>query len=388
MVLGTLTRMQRRCIHDENGNVDAAKAAEQPVPRGSAPNKKRANGEDGSPMPIKKIKQQDQTPPPPGQAQPRPIEMQQYGTPFGQLKARAPSYHPPPPQQVHQKPSSEPATEQPHPQFSQPPPPPHHTQTQIDPNLFSLYTQDDQDGPYHSTHYPFPGSDQPQPYHQRPQSSGYNIPSLEQIANECLVDMSGPDPPEGGQTALERNLHLFQNADTAHLSNGEDVSPKPVESVDSGISIPATDIAKQDVLTRGHTIPVDQAPQPPIEASDPAAPTTAQHDERPQSSASKSGAHGLPLYQPPAPVSQSPEVSKRQPVLTNGISHGSPSTTAETNGIKRKRDSSVSATSASKKTKMSFAGGAEQAIVEDGDKESVELARMLQQEDRGLRRRS
>lgn len=348
-------------------------------------------------MPSKTIKQQGSTPPH-GPVQPRPVEMQQYGTPFGQLKPRAPSYQPRPQQMpksvegdVQQGQHEQQQQQQP--QLSQPEPPQHTTQNQIDPNLFSLYTQDDQDGPYQDSNYPYPGTDQPQPYHQRPQSSGYQIPSLEQIANEVLVDMSGPEPQETGQTSLERNIHLFQNASTAPMVNGHGHPPKPDESVDSAISLPPADAPTEMSLPNGHDNAAEETTaQPSVEPTEAKAADAAQPDERPQSSASKSGAHGLPLYQPPAPVSQSPEISKRQPALPNGVAHSASPPAIEANGIKRKRDSSsaVSTTASAKKAKMSFAGGAEQAIVEDGeaDKESLELARMLQQEDRGLRRRS
>lgn len=209
------------------------------------------------------------------------------------------------------------------------------------------------------------------------------MPSLEQIASEVL-DMNGAEPQDPSQTALERNLHLFQNADTASMTNGN--SPKPDESVDSAISLPAAEAPAQNGLTNGHHTAPDSEEmpaQPSIEPSEPKATSVQAPDARPQSSASRSGVEGLPLYQPPAPVSQSPEVSKRQPAPINGISHASP----ETNGVKRKRDS-TSATPGLKKAKTALQGGPEQAIAEDGDKESLELARMLQQEDRGLRRRS
>lgn len=202
------------------------------------------------------------------------------------------------------------------------------------------------------------------------------MPSLEQIANEVLVDMT--DPQDQGQTALERNLHLFQTADTAPMTTGS--PPQPDESVDSAISLPASEAPKENGLTNGHAIPQEEAPQLSTEPSEAKA---QQHDGRPQSSASKSGVEGLPLYQPPAPISQSPELSKRQPALTNGAS---PAT--DTNGVKRKRES-VSSTPGAKKSQMNFAGGPESAIAEEGgDRESRELAKMLQQEDRGLRRRS
>ncbi|KAF1820831.1 Clavaminate synthase-like protein, partial [Dissoconium aciculare CBS 342.82] len=42
-------KSKRRCIHDENGQVDPVKAAETPIPRGSASSKKRPFGSEGSP---------------------------------------------------------------------------------------------------------------------------------------------------------------------------------------------------------------------------------------------------------------------------------------------------------------------------------------------------
>lgn len=50
-----LTFRQRRCIHDENGNVDPVKAAEAPVPRGSASKRRRVEEDDGEAL-TKKIK--------------------------------------------------------------------------------------------------------------------------------------------------------------------------------------------------------------------------------------------------------------------------------------------------------------------------------------------
>lgn len=44
-MLPRLTSSQRRCIHDENGNIDPIKASETPVPRGSASKKRRISGD-------------------------------------------------------------------------------------------------------------------------------------------------------------------------------------------------------------------------------------------------------------------------------------------------------------------------------------------------------
>ncbi|KAF2649297.1 hypothetical protein K491DRAFT_208639 [Lophiostoma macrostomum CBS 122681] len=49
-------KSKRRCIHDENGNIDPVKASETPVPRGSASKKRPLSGEDDGEALNKKIK--------------------------------------------------------------------------------------------------------------------------------------------------------------------------------------------------------------------------------------------------------------------------------------------------------------------------------------------
>lgn len=269
---------------------------------------------------------------------------------------------------------------------------------QIDPNLFSLYTNDDSNEPYHdNTHYQpqysFPSHEQAQPYHHQSHAAAYQLQSLEQIASEVL-DMDGDDAPDRTETALVNAMQAFNNSGLP-VTNGNGHPPKPDESVDSAVALPRMDpeFVEQNGVTNGavkengieakHDLPTSSE----FPTTEPSAQTngirpTSQPDARPQSSASKSGFDSLPLYQPPAPVSVSPEVSKRQPALTNGnIPH------AESNGQKRKRDS-LSAMPSSKRAKIDMVGGAEQAVVEDDELQSLELARMLAQEDRGLRRRS
>ncbi|KAF2195200.1 hypothetical protein K469DRAFT_544639 [Zopfia rhizophila CBS 207.26] len=52
-------KSKRRCIHDENGNVDPVKASEAPVPRGSASKKRRVSEGDGEPSSKKMKKEVD-----------------------------------------------------------------------------------------------------------------------------------------------------------------------------------------------------------------------------------------------------------------------------------------------------------------------------------------
>ncbi|KAF2198384.1 hypothetical protein GQ43DRAFT_483345 [Delitschia confertaspora ATCC 74209] len=53
-------KSKRRCIHDENGNVDPVKASEAPIPRGSASKKRRIS--EGDPDLLNERMQQEQTP--------------------------------------------------------------------------------------------------------------------------------------------------------------------------------------------------------------------------------------------------------------------------------------------------------------------------------------
>jgi F-box/leucine-rich repeat protein 10/11 len=54
--ISSLTLQQRRCIHDEHGNVDPKKAAEAPVPRGSASKRRRVGDEEDGEALTKRIK--------------------------------------------------------------------------------------------------------------------------------------------------------------------------------------------------------------------------------------------------------------------------------------------------------------------------------------------
>lgn len=151
---------------------------------------------------------------------------------------------------------------------------------------------------------------------------------------------------------------------TAAMSNGVSDVTKPDESVDSAISLPGSDDGRQQGEAQATQ---DVSAQPSVEVAPLAAQTSP--------SLQKSNANELPLYKPPAPLSQSPELIKRQPQLSNG---DIPDATAST---KRKRDS-ISSASGMKKARLN-------SVEPTGeDTQSLELAKTLQQGDLGLRQRS
>ncbi|KAK4548729.1 hypothetical protein LTR36_008502 [Oleoguttula mirabilis] len=376
-------KSKRRCVHDEVGNVDPVKASETPIPRGSVPSKKRSFGEDGSPMQIKKPKLNDSQPPPRSQAGTAGVLMPQHVS-HGVA-------HPPP---------VRPASRPPPPVINEPPPDPQQ-QPEIDPSLFSVYPEPAEQGSYSNHSYPYPTTEQAQ-------TNGYEYPSLEQIANEVL-DMNGrghEDYIDAQLNALPYqpphnphvNVHVYEAHDTAPMSNA---LAKPDESVDSAIFLPnaesmdqATSTARNrdrsvderlmDALTADsgtgvyHGIPFVQ---PSVETNgtnhvEPTGPVPTFH----QTLGPKNDASGLPLYRPPAPVSQSPEQTKRQPVsLVNGA--------VDPWAQKRKRDS-TSATPGSKKARIGDHEGhaSREPSVQETDDER--FARLMQQEELGLRQRS
>jgi len=236
------------------------------------------------------------------------------------------------------------------------------------------------------------------------QPPSFDFQSLEQIANEVL-DMNGrhyEEPLDGTMKPDQSNEHvnIFEAHNAAPMTNGV---PKPDGSVDSAVSFPNHDFLEQHVsapvidsaLTEqqvngttdskaGATI---EDPDmmffhglPPVQAliengatsnGDPAPPpeTTV--------SAPKADISTLPLYQPPAPPSQSPETVKRQPLLVNGASVH-----------KRRRDSTPVASRPPSAKKARLDGeeraGKDLAVRESDDER---MARLIQQEELGLRQR-
>lgn len=365
------------------------------MPRGSAPTKKRSFGEGDSGSPVQQVKkpktkgdifhpyQQIQLPP--------AAQMQGQGLLKPQPIPKA--------QPARPKPSPSSNRQQEQPQL-QPRP---EQQPQIDPNLFSMYTEHDESAGYTDNRPSYPLEEQPPQYGMRPPL--YQLPSLEQIANEVLVDLNGDDNQEQD---LKSQLIEFNNriangvskADTFPLPTGD---AKPDESVDSAVSLPTTEVLEQNkaapVATPAQQEPEQQAlpngvptedeitpAHPSIETD--ANPTRSSKDSSsPVKEPSPNATTLPPLYQPPVAASKSAEETKQQPPITNGVS---PSP-VESSSLKRKRNS-ISATPSVKKARVEDVEqrrSREPSVpLTEEEKQSMELAKMLQQEELGLRRRS
>ena len=359
-------------------------------------------GEDGSPVQIKKQKRESDPGPSysPIQQSHHP-QMQGRGVLKPQPMSNGPSHTPrmaSSSDEHLQEPSSAPEEPQ-----QQPP---------IDPDLFAMYPEPDQNARYgESRYHPYPTTEQSQPYSQ-PQSA-YHIPSLEQIANEVLVDMNGNEPQGHGFSAQHSDMQALDGPDTAPMLNGH---AKVETSVDSAVSLPVTEVLEQNAAgpnrpngaVLSDTRPNEPAPDsktvhhdglPAQQSIETDSAKTHQQRTSPLTALSTSptttnkNISNLPLYQPPAPpsTSRSPEAAiKRQPLMPNGVNHGKSSSPVESTPLKRKRDSSSTtpAAKSAKKVKGESVERGQSGELMSVDVESLELARMLQQEERGLRRRS
>ncbi|KAF7185792.1 JmjC domain-containing histone demethylation protein 1 [Pseudocercospora fuligena] len=365
-------KSKRRCVHDENGNVDPIKAAETPVPRGSNASKKRPSGDESTPIqPKKKLKAASPTenvPIAPSYQSPSyhqsPVVTQQTQAPQPTATVSTyPSHSPQPPPTVSTYPSHsyEPQTihhedsrHSSHEHQSSHPP--------IDPTLFAY--SDHGDHGHYDNSYAYSSAERPGLY-------GSSLPSLDQIASEVL-DMTSHDDYTHDP---DDNVHVYNPDAIAPLSNGlTSDSSRPDDGVDSGISLvgsdtsesrqvqkqeensteapavqPSENIAQEDA--KPAQIPeLSDAKQdstdalPSIEHS-----TVNGHQDAVQTSpsASKANVESIPLYRPPAPPSASPELSRRQ--VVNGLP-----TPVESNSSKRKRESASETPKNSKKAKRTL----------------------------------
>ncbi|KAK0364988.1 JmjC domain-containing histone demethylation protein 1 [Friedmanniomyces endolithicus] len=309
------------CVHDDRGNVDPVKAAETPVPRGSVV-KHRASEGDGSPLAVKR-KSQDAT------SQAPNLEGGMAGVLIPQKaihdkQPAQPSSRQKPPRIVHHAPEDE-------------------QQPEIDPNLFS-YPEPTDDGAYTHHSYPYP-----EPEQQNSYASEY--PSLEQIASEVL-DMNG-QADEGDFIDRQLNALSYERLHGQHSSSPQDrhgamsrthgPTGKASDSVDSGVSFTHFDMngAAQDperslddrlreALTADGTVTYDGLPALQTTAWSNGFANGAPHSAVAVSESTEGfmppadgDATALPLYQPPASLSESPEQVKRLP-MTNGITKASP----------------------------------------------------------------
>jgi F-box and leucine-rich repeat protein 10/11 len=282
-----------------------------------------------------------------------------------------------PPQIVHTPPDDEPQQPQP----------------EIDPNLFS-YPEPTENGHTNGQSYPYP---------EHHHYSEYQ--SLEQIASEVL-DMNGGatgqhvERPE--EDFIERQLNQIaferysaHHSGPSHQSNGtaahtNGTNGKPDGSVDSAVSLPRNGALQQNGTSHDPERSVDDRLREALSADSfggfhemarPSVETNGYsngHSEtahRPATASSQTSASALPLFQPPPPLSISPELKKQIPVL-----RGSTSPSAQ----KRRRES-LDVAAASKRAKINgLAEAAGSALAFEDE----ELARTLQQEERGLRQRS
>ncbi|KAM3414069.1 JmjC domain-containing histone demethylation protein 1 [Cercospora zeina] len=345
-------KSKRRCVHDEHGNVDPVKAAEAPVPRGSVAGKKRSVDGDNTPTQIKQKPEasspSDPSPPAPAISQQGNADHSSPQPDFHQSIGHGSAY---PSHSYHSTPMNAGSPSQ-HSHSSHEHQ--HPSQTPLDPHLYA---------------YPEPeGNDQDQfaanafPYSQAERQPLYHLPSLEQIASEVL-DMNGDY-----QHCATENVHVYKPEDI-----GASSSSKQDEAADSAISIPESEASDVKPVPHEEPATVQSTIEPIMTTNDrPATPVTAASP-----TLQKSAVSDLPLYRPPAPMSASPEQARRP--LANGVG-SSPA--------KRKRDSMSEATSqmSPKRVKISatFEESKQQSVID----EDAELARVLQAENNGLRRRT
>ena len=262
----------------------------------------------------------------------------------------------------------------------------------IDPSLFSMHSEFTQPNPHPShSYYPVQSSSAERP-------ALYALPSLEQIANDVLdMDGRGDEGAEAGLAAIQafnrQQQHEFVHAypQQSFEQQAAHEASQPDGSVDSGVSMsaPETDL-KEPPLTNGHADtanPIDQAAETQAPQTEeiilhhglPALPTTSQEETTVKTATSpsadrRSSFAQIPFYQPPAPSVKSPEMTRAQPNGTTAASPASPN--------KRKRES-FSFSSPNKITRQS--GDVSQPLIEED--EDTRFARLLQQDEMGLRRR-
>jgi hypothetical protein len=264
----------------------------------------------------------------------------------------------------------------------------------IDPSLSAMYC-DPNDANVFVTHdHQFGNTDR---------VHAFGMPSLEQIASEVL-DMNGghghPDEGFSAQEPEDHQLHVLKQDTENGVADLKSELHKTDGSVDSAISLAASDSLDKS--------PSSSSPDNSIAAEQLSGPIQRSVElNNAIASASESAAEptaSIPLYRPPPPPSASPELSKRQPLLP--ITGSKPATAAATTPNKRKRDAEhTDSPSSHKKLHIRQSSRASQnngedlqlpngtstevpALLSPEEVESMELAKALQQDDLGLRKRS
>jgi F-box/leucine-rich repeat protein 10/11 len=424
----SLTCTQRRCIHDENGKIDPVKAEQTPVPRGSVVTKKRrTSGEIESPS--KKTKQARTS-----QAAPvMPFSME-------------PSYQPNmvSPQQYKQYPYA-PEANIPHWQHaSYMYPDPSSTGGGVMLHGGPYNQQSDLNGSYNAQSLEQLANEVLDSRYVNDGDYTVPQPNSDSMLHPALQQQGSVSSQTTGHREDTSPL-LAKARPSAHLSNGPDHANQPIDtngtvhrpSSSGGPVQPHNTDSSRPYLQNGlgmmtktsdAEIPQDNAipnlvavqPAPVLPASNAVAPpldapfTLEQTvNSLPEESTTTSlavapitGLASIPLYQPPAPPltkSQTPRIKRhsfgvstespinrvqrslsKTPVPTQAIHTMELSTPGS---IKRKRDS-LSATPGTAKSKKIEHIIREQSIIEEEEEQSVQLARELQDQDWGLRRRS
>ncbi|GAB7360976.1 hypothetical protein MBLNU230_g0959t1 [Neophaeotheca triangularis] len=384
-------KSKRRCIHDDNGNVDPVKAAESPAPRGSAASKKRHSaGAEGSPAQSKRQKstpipdgptgwnpQQEPHMPQRGQSGvliPQQMTSETGATQPGIATRVSPHVHEQQ-QALHGQPQRGQGNHQ-----ELKLPSHEHTQ-QVDPSLYSLYPEPSSNapsGPYSTAGHPYPSQEH---------AHAYQLPSLEQIANEVL-DMNGrhhedhsdnmfQDPTEQfvHQHAYHEHPRLFANGEMASIAQERS---KPEESADSAVSMSTNGSHEANGTQQEEHSSADGT-------NNTASALGVGVPAHTNGTATQQGPPtGLPLYQPAARLPKSPEAQRRSAPLANGIPNQSPEATRKASQAWNGSGDDGNAMN----TKSRDMDGASAIIEGVDDEQSLRLARELQQEGFGLRGRS
>ena len=376
-------------MHDESGKIDPVKAEQIPIPRASAAKRRKINGSFVSPTP------QNPTPSfvpqngsgfPSQVTTPTPCSMdavQSQGTPLVPPHFHQQSSYPETPIQTqwHQ-----PASMYPDP---------------LEGQNFAVNT-----GPYHS---------------QSGIHMSYSQQSLEQLANDVLDSRYVNNDEDGGYTVPQQHHNqIVQNVTGSAMppstymvqQQAQHLSlPHLHQSSDSGIAL--TDVQRKIANTVSESGAVMEATNADASLSAPVIPSVEPRMSETSPRTQEASLSSIPLYEPPpsaknrrpSKISQSTEpwmVVDSDMTLQNRRRHSSagkspapmgsllplPETPGGTK--KRKRDSNASG-SASKKLKPGLrdhANNTTESAIELQDDESVKLAKKLQDQEWGLRRRS
>ncbi|KAI5235220.1 hypothetical protein E4T43_09423 [Aureobasidium subglaciale] len=418
-------KSKRRCIHDENGKIDPVKAEQTPVPRGSVVSKKRRNSGDLE-SPTKKLKQARPS-------QTAPV------MPFSMETAYQPNMVSP--QQYKQYPYAAEANipHWQHASYMYPDPSstggnvvlhggPYHQQTDLNGayNAQSLEQLANEvldsryvnDGDYT---VPQPNGDsvlhpalqqqasvssQNSAYRQetspllaKAQPHNYLANGVDHANN--IADASNPEhrPSSSGgpvQPHTTDPLAPSSHNETAAMQEVQGSEPTPASNGDVAHLQPVQSVS-------GNMDPIAEASSIPAEGSMSSPEKTAAS----LAVASMTGLASIPLYQPPAPPltkSQTPRiqrhsfsVSTEKPIyrMQRSVSKTPvPTQVMETTELKtpgsqkRKRDSLSATPGTARSKKIEHIIREKSTIEEEEEEQSVRLARELQDQDWGLRRRS